>query len=122
MPNLPIDIGRLDHRIIIQKKTVSVDSLLNQYAAWIEYHKCWAAVSGVSNKEYFAARQQHEENIVSFKIRGCSKLKSLNKIEYRIVFDDNVYDIDYIDDVHFSGSVVNIKAVLHIPSNEESKI
>lgn len=119
MPKLPVEIGRLDHRITIQKKTVETDSHLNQYETWNDFHSCWAAVSGVSNREYFAARQQNEENVVSFKLRGCARLKELNKLEYRIVFDGCAYDINYIDDVRLAGSVINIKAVRYIPKNVE---
>lgn len=119
MAKLPVDIGRLDRRITIQKKVVAQDNLLNEAETWSDYHTCWAAVSGVSNREYFAARQQHEENVVSFKVRGCARLKEVDKINYRIVFEDHVYDINYIDDVRFSGTVFNIKAVRHVPSNEE---
>ena len=121
MAKLPVDIGRLDRRITIQKKVVAQDDLLNEAETWSDYYTCWAAVSGVSNREYFAARQQHEENVVNFKVRGCTRLKDIDKINYRIVFGDHIYDINYIDDVRFSGTVFNIKAVRHVPSVEEEQ-
>lgn len=106
---LKVDIGRLDKRISIQKRIVTADTKLNQIPEWTDFHICWAAVNGVSNKEYWQSRQQHEENIVNFKIRFCDKLKSLNKKDYRIIFDGKVYDITYIDNVLFADSILNIK-------------
>ena len=103
---LKVDIGRLDKRITIQKRTVTADTKLNQIPEWTDYYTCWAAVNGVSNREYWQAREQHEEN---FKVRYCNSLKNLNKTDYRIVFGGRTYDITFIDNVLFADSILNIK-------------
>ena len=106
---LKVDIGRLDKRITIQKCTVTADTKRNQIPEWTDYYTCWAAVNGGSNREYWQAREQHEENIVNFKVRYCNFLKSLNKTDYRIVFDGRIYDITFIDNILFADSILNIK-------------
>lgn len=114
MSKLTVDIGRLDKRITIQRLSVGSDDNANQSEVWSDYHTCWAAVNGVTNREYWKAREQHEENIVSFRVRCCNALKRINKTEYRIVFGGKMYDITFIDDVLFAGSIMNIKGAEHI--------
>lgn len=114
MSKLTIDIGRLDKRITIQHLVIESDGSANQSEQWRDYYSCWAAISGVSNREYWHAREQHEENIVNFRVRCCNALKHINKTDYRIVFGDKNYDITFIDDVLFAGSVMNIKGAQHV--------
>ena len=109
MSNLSVNIGKLDQRIMIQHRTVVKDEKGNESEEWTDFHSCWAAVNGVSNREYWKAREQHEENIVSFKIRFCNVLKELNKTDFRIVFDGRIYDIVFIDNMLFADSLLNIK-------------
>lgn len=111
MSKLTVDIGKLDKRITIQHHTVTQDEEGNQMQEWTDFHSCWAAVNGISNREYWNARQQHEENIVNFKIRFCNALKLLNKTDYRIVFDGRIYNIVLIDNVLFADSILNVKGV-----------
>ena len=114
MSKLKVDTGKLDKRITIQKQAVTEDKYGNQIQDWIDYHTCWAAVNGVTNREYWEAREQHEENVVNFRVRFCSRLKAINKTEFRIVFDNRIYDINYIDNVLFADSIMNIKGAEHI--------
>ena len=88
----------------------------------LEYHfilyqrclifSCYAAVNGVSQRDYWNARQQHEENTVIFRMRCCSALKLLNTVDYRIVCSGLIYDITGIDNVLFADSVLNIRGVI----------
>lgn len=111
MSKLSVDIGKLNRRITLQRRTITEDDAGNQQQEWSNFHSCWAAVNGVANREYWKAREQHEENIVSFKIRWCHALNALNKTDFRIVFDGSVYDIVFIDNVLFADSLLNIKGV-----------
>ena len=111
MSKITVDIGKLDKRVTIQRHIVTQDEVGNEQQEWVDYHSCWAAVNGVSNKEYWEAREQHEENTVNFKVRFCNKLSALNKIDYRIVFANRYYDITDIDNMLFADSLLNIKGV-----------
>lgn len=108
---LDTDIGRLDRRITIQKQSVGFDSIGNQKTVLTDFHNCWAAVSGVSGREYWEAREQHEENTLSFKIRYCRKLADIDKINYFIRYNGKVYDITDINNLNAADSLLIIKAV-----------
>ena len=112
MSKLSVDIGKMNKRIMIQKQTVTTDAEGNQIATWQDYFSCYAAVNGVSQRDYWNARQQHEENTVTFRMRCCSALKLLNTVDYRIVCSGLIYDITGIDNVLFADSVLNISGVI----------
>lgn len=111
MSKLEVEIGRLNRRITLQRRQVFQDDEGNQRQEWTDFHSCWAAVNGVSNREYWQAREQHEENIVSFKVRYCNRLKAMNKTDFRIVFRGRIYDIVMIDNMLFADSLLNLKGV-----------
>lgn len=104
------DTGRMDKRIVIQKRYDDADEIGNQISQWNDFHKCWASVNGVSGKEYWQARQQNEEQIVSFKIRYCRKLLKLNSYDYHILYNGETYNIQYIDNLFQADSLLIIKA------------
>lgn len=107
------DIGKLNQRISIQKKTVISDSIGNQTEEWTKVHDCWAAVNTVSGREFWAARQQNEENTVNFKVRYCKKIAEIGTVDYRIIFHNKIYDIIAVDNMLFADSLINVKAVIH---------
>lgn len=111
MSKISLDVGKLDKRITVQRHEVITDSSGNQTQEWIDFHSCWAAVNGSGGREYWQARQQHEENTVNFKVRFCLALHDINTVDYRILFDGRAYNITYIDNMLFSGSLLNIKGV-----------
>lgn len=112
MGKLSVDIGKMNKRIMIQKQTVTIDAEGNHTSVWQDYFSCYAAINGVSQRDYWNARQQHEENTVTFRMRCCSALKLLNTVDYRIVCSGLIYDITGIDNVLFADSVLNIRGVI----------
>jgi hypothetical protein len=44
-------------------------------------------------------------------VRFCAALKAINTVDYRIVFGGRIYNIEYIDNVLFADSLLNIKGV-----------
>ncbi len=104
------DTSRMDKRIVIQMRFDKEDEIGNRLTAWEDFHKCWANVGGVSGKEFWQARQQNEEQIVSFKIRYCRKLSGLNSYDYRILYHGETYNIQYIDNLFRADSLLIIKA------------
>lgn len=111
MSKIAVDAGKLNRRITIQKQTATVDAKGNQIQTWQNFYTCYAAVNGVSGREYWQARQAHEESTVSFRVRFCEYLKSLNTVDYRIAFGGRAYNIIQIDNVLFADSLLNIKGV-----------
>ena len=73
---IPVDIGKLNKRITIQKLSLTTDEYGNQIQQWSDFYTCWAAVSGINNREYWQARRQNEENILNFQIRHSKELRT----------------------------------------------
>ncbi|MCR5708106.1 MAG: phage head closure protein [Ruminococcus sp.] len=109
---LDTDVGRLDKRITIQKRSEpdGFDAVGNQLEEWSDFHSCWASVSGVSDDEYKGAREPRDKNIKSFKVRYCSKLAALTTDGYRITYKNAYYDIQHIDNLLEADSLLIIKA------------
>lgn len=107
---LSTDTGKLNQRITIQKQEVHFDDIGNNIPELSDFYTCWASVSEVSGREYWKAREQHEENTLSFKVRYCRKLAEINKIEYFIKYKNKIYDITDIDNLQAADSILIIKA------------
>lgn len=106
-----IKIGKYRHRITIQLRETVTNH--NGFTAdeWLNFHTCWAYVSGLSGQEFWAAQAVQAENTVNFKIRYSPYLEKLNSKDYRLVFKDDVYNITSVDFVRFENKAVIIKAV-----------
>lgn len=109
---LDTDVGRLDKRITIQKRSEpdDFDAVGNQVEEWSDFHSCWAAVANVSDDEVSVAREPRDKSIKSFKIRYCSKLAELSTDGFRIFYRGSVYDIKHIDNIAEADSLLLIKA------------
>lgn len=110
---LETDVGRLDKRITIQQASSEeqFDTIGNQLPGWIDYHSCWAAVTGNSDKEEHNAKEPREKSVKNFKIRYCSKLEDMTTDCYRIKYRGHYYDIVSIDNLAEADSLLIIKAV-----------
>jgi len=110
---LETNVGRLDKRITIQQASSEeqFDTIGNQLPGWIDYHSCWAAVTGDSDKEEHNAKEPREKSVKNFKIRYCSKLEDMTTDCYRIKYRGHYYDIVSIDNLAEADSLLIIKAV-----------
>ena len=97
---VPVDIGKLNKRITIQKLSLTTDEYGNQIQQWSDFYTCWAAVSGINNREYW--------------IRHSKELKDINKTDYRIIFDNRIFDISFIDNLQFADSIFILKGIENI--------
>lgn len=110
---LETNVGRLNKRITIQQASSEeqFDVIGNQLPGWIDYHSCWAAVMGDSDKEEHNAKEPREKSVKNFKIRYCSKLEDMTTDCYRIKYRGHYYDIVSIDNLAEADSLLIIKAV-----------
>ena len=56
-----MNIGRLKHRVVLQKKTVTEDVLKQQTESWADFAYVWAGIEPLTGREYFSARQDNAE-------------------------------------------------------------
>lgn len=110
---------RLTERMTLQKYDVaSKDENGFPSQKWDEeYYNCWCAFRSVSGKEYFEAKANNTENIVTFTVRYCAKTKELvepgaTKI-YRIFYKGFLYDIQYASDYQDEHEWIDIKCKIN---------
>lgn len=82
-------IGRLRHRITIQKYTATRDSFGADVEDWTDIANVWASITPVSGKEYYAAQQINAEITTKITIRY---IKDINP-KMRVVFKDRMFEI-----------------------------
>lgn len=76
---------------------------------WIDKYKLLASVNNLFGKEFWSAKAVQSEKTVEFTVRYSRVIENLNTDSSRIVFDDKVYDITFIDNVKYNGTWIKIK-------------
>ncbi len=87
--------GKLDKRILIQKRVVEQDTFGEGLEDWSNLACVWAEIRGISGKEFFESRQEHAEDILEFKIRYRTDVVETNRIYYNNQYYD-VFDVKEI--------------------------
>ena len=82
-------IGKLKHRVILQRKEITEDELKQQTETWVDFAYVWAAIQPLSGREYFSARQENAEITARITIRHLKDIKP----NMRVLFDEKVYEI-----------------------------
>ena len=83
-------IGDLRRRVVLQKRTVTEDTLWQQTENWTDYAYVWAAVEPLSGREYFAARQENAEITARIIIRYRN---DVSPRDTRVLFRNRVFDV-----------------------------
>jgi len=102
-----MSIGELGHKIIIQKRVLNVDESGFEYETWQDFKQVWAAVLNLTGREYFAAAAVQRENTVKFILRYIKDIDT----NMRILFDDKIYNITFIDNIKIKNRYLEIKAM-----------
>ena len=105
-----MEIGTLRQRITLQEHRTVVDEVGNHNSSWADFFSCFAYVNLASGKEYGVIPVTGEEQTLVFILRWCRKLKELNSREYRIMFEEEVYNILCGDDVQFLHKKLKLTA------------
>ena len=98
-----MNIALLNKRILIEKQETVTDRIGNHKNEWTPYHECYATISGEGDKSGgevsdVGTMVDHADCYVT--VRWCKALAGITSTNYRIVMDDEIYDILSID--HFS--------------------
>ena len=62
-------IGKMNQRVILQSKVVTVDTYGGEVVSWKSEKTVWASIKPVSGREYFMARQMQDETTHQVRIR-----------------------------------------------------
>jgi SPP1 family predicted phage head-tail adaptor len=77
-----LGIGKLRHRITLQKYVSSKDSYGAENKVWSDLANVWASIEPISGKEYFAAQQVNAEVSTKIIIRYRKDVEPKMKIKY----------------------------------------
>ncbi|MDQ0149217.1 phage head closure protein [Eubacterium multiforme] len=105
--------NKLTERITIQEyKTIQNENGFDE-EIWKEYYTCWSGFRQITGKEYISAKATNSENITTFTVRYCNKLKELLKPGatkvFRVKFNEEFYDIQYASDYNNSHQYIDLK-------------
>ena len=105
-------IGKLSERISIQKHTPCKDEIGNRWNEWRDYFSCAANASTYVTEEKEEQAETVEQRTVTFTIRWCSEVSSLEATKYRILFRGDVYDIESVDPMNYDRKSMKLKCHL----------
>ena len=95
-----MNITAMNVKITFQKNDVVIDKIGNHTNKWVDYYACYATVSGESGTEQAIVGESVENIQICFTVRYCRKISDVSSTKYRIIFNDELYDIVSVD--HFS--------------------
>lgn len=107
-----MEVSLLNVRITIQKNTVAVDSIGNHVNGWTDFYSCYATVSGEAGKqtsETDVAGTTADHSDISFTVRWCKKVSVIDSTGYRILFENEIYDILAVDHMNYKKKCVKFK-------------
>lgn len=84
-----MDIGKLKHRITIQKQVEGSGPTGQPILSWETVAITWAQVQGISGREFFASSTEQTGTTWKIIMRYIPGLKSF----YRILLDDQIFNI-----------------------------
>jgi len=88
--------GMYRNRILIRRRVLTQDDLLQEIETFEDYGRYWARIITVHGREYFAAAQEKQNNTSRFIIKYSTTLEQLiqsDKTSFEIEYKNNVYDV-----------------------------
>lgn len=100
--------ARLNQKITIQRYLEYEDDYGISRQGWVDVKETYCAISKLSGKEYWTAKQYSAENTVeiTFRYGQCRDLS----ITDRLVHKGTLYNIISIDNVNYKNEVLKVKA------------
>ena len=101
-------IERMNEKIIIQHNEASTDQWLNHYLLWTDYFTCWAYASTQAKDEQPNVTTTDQRGI-TFEVRFCSELEGITSDSYRVIFHDEIYNIESVDMMNWMRKTIKLK-------------
>ena len=99
-------ISRKNARITFQKNTVSVDKYQNHVNTWEDYFTCFAYANTYTAQEE-GNEITYENRSVTFETRYCPELAVITSTDYRIIFNNEVYNILSVDMMNYQNKEIH---------------
>lgn len=101
-------ISRLNRIITIQNQTATADEYGNHINTWSDYYTCHAKAT-TSFKNESDDKISIENKIVIFDIRSCSQSKAITSINYRVIFNNESYNILSVDPSNYDNKIIRLR-------------
>ena len=106
------EIARFNERITFQKNDVVVDQYQNHVNAWTDYFSCYTYASTYQQDREEGNPVIREDQTITFEVRYCSELKVLDSIHFRVLFHDDVYNIQNVDMMNYQRKTIKVRCKL----------
>lgn len=103
-----MNVSLLNQKIVIQNNKVLVDENHNHLNSWLDYYSCFATISNESGKETNEVGSAQSVTSIAFTIRYCKKAALINALNYRVLFNDEVYNIVSIDHFNYKNKAIKL--------------
>ena len=102
-------ISDLNRKITFQNKDVEVDEIGNHKSVWMDYLTTSTYISFQGKGEEIFLGMEVDRSDISFTVRFQNRLKKINTSEYRILFDDEMYNIISIDFMNYKNRFIKFR-------------
>ena len=102
-------ISDLNRKIIFQNKNVEVDEIGNHKSIWSDYLTTSSYISFQGKGEEVFLGMEIDKSDISFTVRFQNRLKNINTSEYRILFEDEMYNIVSIDFMNYKNRLIKFR-------------
>ena len=105
-------IARFNERITFQKNVATVDKYQNHVNVWTDYFYCYTYASTYQLDREEGGTVIREDQTITFEVRYCSELKTLDSIHFRVLFHDDVYNIQNVDMMNYQRKTIKVRCKL----------
>ena len=102
-------VSDLNRKVTFQNKNVEVDGIGNHKSVWTDYLTTSAYISFQGKGEEIFLGMEVDRSDISFTVRFQNRLKNINTSEYRILFDDEKYNIISIDFMNYKNRFIKFR-------------
>lgn len=107
-----MNISLLNVKIKLQKSEITADDIGNRSNSWVDYYSCYATVSEETGKEKTTDFGTLESGSINFTIRWCNAIKNINSTQFRVIFEDDIYNITGINHQNYKKKSIKIRCEL----------
>ena len=104
-----MDIAAMNVKVTFQKNEAGVDGYGNHKNIWSDYFSCHATISGETGQEQAVVGETVENTDMNVTVRYCSETAVITSTGYRIVFNDELYDILAVDHLNFKKNALKFR-------------
>ncbi len=102
-------VSDLNRKITFLNKDVEVDEIGNHKSIWSDYLTTNSYISFQGKGEEVFLGMEVDRSDISFTVRFQNRLKNINTSEYRILFEDEKYNIISIDFMNYKNIFIKFR-------------